>query len=208
MTQTAATRGLIAALEAIAADAPAHGLTLNEVLERLGDRAFGVAMFAVTLPSFIPIMAQIVSIPMLLLAGQMAAGRNEPWLPARHGVQRIEKASLVQMARNARRWVGWMERLARPRYQRFTGLWGQRVCGVLFIVFAISILIPLLFTNGVPATGILIASLGLFMSDGVLVVIGLTIGTVWIALLVTALAIGGPAAIEAIIGFALQLFGG
>lgn len=208
MTQTASESGLIAALEAIAAHAPEDGLTLNELLERLGDRAFGVAMFVLALPAFVPVAAQIVSIPMLVLAGQMAAGRQEPWLPARLGARRIEKASLVMMAAGARKWLGWVERLARPRYQRFSGKWGERVCGALFFVFAVAVLIPLVFTNGVPATGMMIASLGLIMSDGVLVVIGLTIGTGWLILLLTALGIGGVAAFGAIIDFLRGGFGG
>jgi hypothetical protein len=208
MTQTAANSSLIAALEAIAAEAPESGLTLAELFARLGDRAFGAIMFTLAIPAFIPVAGAVVSIPMLVLAGQMAAGRAEPWLPPNLGARRIEKTGLRQMARFARRWLGWLEKLARGRYQRFTGMWGERVCGVLFIVFAVSILIPLFFSNGVPATAILVASLGLIMSDGVLVLLGLIVGGVWVAMLAAAVGFGGTAAITAIIGFAAGAFGG
>ena len=208
MNQTAANSSLIAALEAIAADAPETGLTLAQLFERLGDRAFGVMMFTLAIPAFIPVAGAVVSIPMLVLAGQMAAGRGEPWLPANLAGRRIEKSGLRDMARFARRWLGWLERLARSRYQRFTGMWGERVCGLLFTVFAASILIPLFFSNGVPAAAILLASLGLIMSDGVLVLIGLILGSVWVTMLGVAVGLGGTAAISAIIGFAAGGFGG
>ena len=46
-----------------------------------------------------------------------------------------------------------------------------------------SILLPLPSTNTVPGIGVAIASLGLIERDGLLVILGLFIGFLWVALL-------------------------
>lgn len=211
MTQTAADTGLIAALAVIAAEAPDEGLTLNGLLSRLGDRAFGVAMFTLAAPCCIPllfVLPQIVSVPMLVIAAQMLWGREEPWLPQNLGNRRVAKDTLVQLAVSARKYFGWLERLGRPRLQRFTGMWGERVCGVFFVIFILSILIPFPFTNGVPAAAIVCASLGLLMSDGLLVLIGLAVGSLWVVGYTLFLAAGGIVAVNAIMDAFRNIFGG
>ncbi len=206
MTEVLRERSLIAALEALATAAPEEGLTLEALLTRLGDRAFGMALFVLGLICWlpIPILPQIVAAPMLILSAQMAAGRCEPWLPAQIGHRRIDREGLVRTAASGRKWFGWLERLARPRLHIFAEGPGEQLCGALFFIFAVSVLIPFPFTNGVPATGIIVASLGLIMSDGLLVVIGLLIGLAWVLLLL----IGGPALVFGIIGFAWGLIAG
>lgn len=188
--------GLIARLEEISADAPAEGITLEDFIEALSERAFGVVLFALSLPVCIPflyLVPQIVALPMFVLAGQMVAGLGEPWLPAKFAQRRIAKAGLVSMAKSGRRWFGWLEALARPRLLFLSGPTGERVTGAFFCLFCCSILVPLPMTNSVPGVGIALASLGLITRDGLLILLGLVLGVAWIALLV----IGGPALIYA-----------
>ena len=61
-------------------------ITLGELFDALQARAFGILLLVLALPCCLPfvyIIPQIVALPMLLLAGQMAAGRTSPWLPER-----------------------------------------------------------------------------------------------------------------------------
>ena len=128
-------RGLIAALEVIAAEAPPEGLSLSELGARLNERAFGVMLFILAIPVCMPFLygvPQIVALPMMALALQMAAGRDQPWMPAKFGARRLSLASLQRTAQGARKWFGWIEMLARPRLSVLTGPIGERVTGVLF----------------------------------------------------------------------------
>lgn len=207
MTETAPEQGLISALEAIAAKAPDEGLTLDALIEKMGDRAFGVALFALALPVCVPflyLIPQIVAVPMIVLAGQMAAGRAEPWLPPKLASRRISRGGLADMAKGGRKWFGWLEALARPRLLFLCGPKAERVVGGLFCLFCASVLIPLPMTNTVPGIGVAAASLGLIMSDGLLVLAGLALGLAWILLLV----VGGPTLIYALVEFARGLAGG
>jgi hypothetical protein len=191
--------GLISALEVIADEAPAEGMTLHDFTQALGERAFGLMLFALAIPVCIPLLygiPQIVSLPMLAIAIQMAIGRAEPWMPRRFRERMLGKGSLEQMAAGAGKYFGWIERLARPRLLLLSGPTAERLVGAVFVVFIASILIPFPATNTLPGIGIAMASIGLITRDGLLVLAGLAIGVAWIALLVVGIAIFGPAFID------------
>lgn len=201
--------GLVAALEAIHARAPEMGLRLVDFIEGLGERAFGVVLFALAIPVCIPFLygvPQIVALPMMALAAQMALGKPEPWLPARFKARMIEKKGLARMARGARKWFGWLENLARPRLLWLSGPSAERVVGAIFIVFCASILVPLPATNSTPGVAVAIASLGLITRDGLLVLAGLILGILWISVLIVGFILLGDAFITVMKDFIYGLF--
>ena len=186
MTETAASRGLIGALEQIADQAGDDGMSLGEFVDALGERAFGIILFAMALPVSIPFLygvPQVMALPMMALSVQMMMGRAEPWLPTRFRAGRLDKRGLVRMAQGGRKWFGWLEALARPRLTALSGPTAERLVGGVFAVFCASILIPLPLTNSTPAIALAIAALGLLTRDGLLVIAGMVLGLVWIALL-------------------------
>jgi hypothetical protein len=192
-------RGLIGALEALAEEAPEEGVTLGALAGRLGERAFGVVLFALAIPVCMPFLygvPQIVALPMMALAVQMAMGRATPWMPRRFAGRVIDRPSLERMATGARKWFGWMEALARPRLRFLSGPVAERVIGVFFVLFCLSILTPLPLTNSTPGVALAIAALGLINRDGLLILGGLVLGTVWIVLLFGGLIILGPAVFD------------
>lgn len=193
-----APEGLVARLVHIGETAPEEGISLGEFFERLGERAFGVILFALAIPVTIPflyVIPQIVSLPMAALAFQMAAGRNEPWFPEKFRARQMSKDGLVRMGRTAKKWFGWMEQLARPRLLLLSSRIGERLVGAVFCLFCVSILTPLPLTNSTPGIAVAIGSLGLITRDGLLILAGLLLGLIWIGILV----IGGPALIYALI---------
>jgi len=186
MTETTAPRGLIGALEQIADGAGEDGMSLGEFVDALGERAFGIILFAMALPVSIPFLygvPQVMALPMMALSAQMLMGRGEPWLPARFKASRLEKRGLTRMATGGRKWFGWLEALARPRLTVLSGPTAERLVGGVFVIFCTSILIPLPATNTTPGIALAIAALGLLTRDGLLVIAGLLLGMVWIALL-------------------------
>ncbi len=201
-----APEGLVARLVHIGETAPESGLTLGEFMEALGERAFGVLLFAFAIPVCIPFLygiPQVLSLPMMALAFQLAAGRGEPWMPEKFRARPMEKRGLQRMGRQARRWFGWIEAIARPRLLFLSGPTGERVVGAVFCLFCASILVPLPLTNSTPGLAVAIASLGLITRDGLLILLGLVLGIVWISILV----IGGPALIYALIEWVRGLLG-
>ncbi len=201
--------GLIAALEVIAEQAPDDGLTLAAFSEALGERVFGVLLFALAIPVCMPFLygvPQVVALPMMAIAAQMAAGRESPWMPRRFSARVISKAGLERMARGARKWFGWVEALARPRLTVLSGPTAERLVGAIFVMFCASILVPLPATNTTPGIAIALASMGLITRDGLLVLAGLVLGAAWIALLIVGFVVFGAAFISVLKDFLASLF--
>ena len=159
---------------------------LGDIIDRLDERAYGFLILLLALPCCLPfvyILPQIVALPMLALAGQMAAGRPHPWLPKALHDRSFSIPAFEKVLARASRYVGLIERVATPRLKPVTSHFGARIIGLLMLVPTASILLPLPSTNTVPGIGVAIASLGLIERDGLLVILGLFIGFLWVALL-------------------------
>ncbi|MHA6287458.1 exopolysaccharide biosynthesis protein [Maricaulis sp. CAU 1757] len=210
MSETAGSRGLVSALEAIADAAPQGGISLGSFVDQLGERAFGVVLFALALPVTIPFLygiPQLIALPMLALSAQMALGHDEPWLPGKFKSRQLGKPGLERMARFGRRWFGWLENLARPRLLFLSGPTAERLVGFVFLLFCASILVPLPLTNSAPGVALAVASLGLLTRDGILVLLGLAWGLAWICLLITLFVLFGSAGVDILKDFIRSLVG-
>jgi len=187
--ETRETKTLLGAVESMSADAPEDGYTLAEIMDRLDERAFGAMLFVLALPCCIPFLygvPQVVSLPMMAIAAQMAFGREEPWLPGPLARRRVNREGLANTARGGRKWFGWVERISKPRLTFLTGAGPERVIGAILCVFCASILVPLPATNTTPGFAVALVAFGLMERDGLLVLGGLVIGSLWIGLLVVA----------------------
>ena len=189
-------RGALTKIEAILDEAHlAAGdtgtITLGGLSDSMGERAFGLLLLILSLPCCLPfiyLLPQIVSLPMLVLTGQMARGSKAPWLPETLRKRQMPLASLKDVLLKAQKYGGWLERLAHPRFPAVTSERGLRIVGALLMVPTASILVPLPLTNTVPGFGVAVTSAGLIERDGFFVIMGLLIGLAWVVLLV----IGGP----------------
>ncbi len=186
-------RTLLQSFEAMAQEAGPEGFTLRQIMDRLDERAFGAMLFVLALPCCIPflyIVPQIVALPMMALAVQMALGREEPWLPSAMAGRVIDKAGLSNTARGGRKWFGWVEAISRPRLTFLTGAGPERFIGAVLCIFCASILVPLPMTNTVPGFAVALASFGLIQRDGLLVISGLVLGIVWVSFLIYGVVFG------------------
>ena len=167
------------------ADAPTA--SLGDVVERLDERAFGFLLLLLALPCCLPfvyLLPQIVALPMLALAGQLAMGGRHPWLPKKLNERRFSIPEFSKTITRAEKYGGWIERIATPRFKPVTSPLALRIIGALMLLPIASILTPFPLTNTVPGIGVAIAALGLIERDGLLVIGGLLIGFVWVFLLV------------------------
>jgi len=175
-------------------------VSLGLVFDGMEERGFGLLMLLLALPCCLPfvyLLPQIVAVPMMLLAGQMASGRHAPWLPDGLRARRFPLSALRSVVDKAKKYVGWVERIAHPRLTALTSHRASRIVGLLLIVPCASILVPLPSTNTVPGIGVAVASVGLIERDGLLVLAGLAIGLAWVALLIAlaAFALTGAASL-------------
>lgn len=177
--------GFIAMTRRLADEAGEDGFRLEDLLDRMDERAFGLAILIMAIPCLVPGLygpPQILGVPIILFAGQMLLGRQEPWLPSGLRARRVPKAWLVGMADFAEKRLRWLERLARPRLTPLaTGL-AEKFAALMMIVATLTIIIP--FTNTVPSIALALLALGLLQRDGLLVLGGSLIALAWAGLVI------------------------
>jgi len=155
---------------------------LGALIDVLAERAFGMVLLALALPCAIPFLygvPQIMSLPMVFIAAQLAFGRRTLWLPTSLRARTIKKDSLTTMMRRARPWLQWFEQISQPRLAVLIRRPMEQVVGALFVLFSLTIMVPLPLTNTLPGIAIAIASLGFIERDGLLVAVGAVLGAMW-----------------------------
>ncbi len=176
-------RSFIAVARALADAAEAGAATIGDLVDRLDERAFGLLILFLTLPCLVPGLpgAQIIAIPIFILALQVLAGRREPWLPGWFLRARTNPGWLSAIAGFAEKRLRWTERMSRPRWRWLvTGL-GERFLAFVMALAAITIMLPI--TNTIPSLALLFMSVALLQRDGLFAAIGMLIGLAWIGLL-------------------------
>lgn len=173
-------QGFIGLVASLAEASGPDGLTIGQIRDRLDERAFGLMILILAIPCLVPALygvPQIVGVPILLLAGQMLAGREEPWLPEALLKRTVSKSMLDRMADFAVKRMGWLERLSRPRLKIFTTGIAERLAALFMILATVTIVLPM--TNTVPSVALALLSVGLIQRDGLFVAAGATVAVGW-----------------------------
>ena len=190
MTSTAAQDMAISdRLDHLVAEAPDQGVTLDWIMDHLSERAFGLFLLILALPCCIPFLygiPQIVSLPLMFISAQIALGRRAPWLPKKLGAREVSKPGLITLAQRARPWLRRIEAISHPRLSVLTHAPADRLVGLALVLFSASIMVPLPATNTVPGFAVVVVAMGLLERDGILVLLGMILGTAWIASLIFA----------------------
>ncbi|MBL6456088.1 exopolysaccharide biosynthesis protein [Belnapia sp. T6] len=161
----------------VAARFPGERITLGEMAEAFGDRAFGLLILLLLLPSLLPGMASVFGTPVLLLGIQMGLGRRTPKLPAFIARQSVKRTDLLRLTGSSSKWMRRIETYVRPRPGFFTTPIGDRIFGWLTAYVALMLILPGPGTNGPPAFGNIVMALGLVEHDNRVMAwgVGLTI---------------------------------
>ncbi|PWC31468.1 exopolysaccharide biosynthesis protein [Azospirillum sp. TSO35-2] len=172
-------------------------ISLAEVMDALGDRAFGALLLILSIPNVLPVpgLSTATGVPMILIGAQMALGRHGPWLPRRILATSFDRGAFLGVIRRAKPWADRVERHLRPRLPALAGPSAERVLGVAVMVLAIVLSLPIVFGNQPPALAIALIALGLMESDGAFVAAGLVAGVLSIAIVAAVLLGLGQAAV-------------
>ena len=163
------------ALLQIVRNFPNERISLQELLDGLGERSFGflLLLFGIACAIAPPGFATIFSLPLLLFAAQMVAGFDSPWLPRTIGARSFAKTDLEATIKRAVPAMRWVERICRPRFEFLVGELGERLLGVLVFILTIVIALPGPGTNFPPGVAIAFMSIAIIERDGLLVFAGI-----------------------------------
>src|SRR3954470_13956536 len=99
----------------VAARFPGERISLGDMAEAFGDRAFGLLILLLLLPSLLPGMASVFGTPVLILGVQMGLGRRVPKLPGFIARQSVKRTDLLRLTGSGSKWMNRIEQYVRPR---------------------------------------------------------------------------------------------
>jgi hypothetical protein len=149
----------------VAAAFPGERITLGEMTEAFGDRAFGMLALLLLLPGMIPGMASVFGTPLLLIGIQMGIGYRKPKLPGILARQSIKRADLLRLASASTKGLSRIEQYVKPRPGFWTRPFGERIIGWITAYVALMLILPGPGTNGPPAFGNIVMALGVIEQD-------------------------------------------
>jgi hypothetical protein len=182
----------------VAEQVPGERITLGQMAEAMGDRAFGILILICCLPALIPALATVFAVPMIVLGAQMGLGLRQPRLPGFIARQSIRRDDLLRLAEVSSSWLSRVERIVKPRPGFFVGPVGDRLVGWLAVYAGVMIVLPGPMTNAPPAAGTIVMALGVVESDNRVVGIGAALTLVGCLFATTVLLFLGWAAWQAV----------
>ena len=147
------------------------------------------------LPTVLPVPAPGISVlfgvPLIIISTQLALGGRRAWLPAfilRQSMARTDYVALVARMQPA---VERFERHVRPRALWLANDWAKIPIGLICLVLAMIITLPIPLGHVAPGTAICLLALGLMERDGVVIGIGFAAAALALALVIVTVASAG-----------------
>ncbi|MGE0665143.1 MAG: exopolysaccharide biosynthesis protein [Sphingomonadales bacterium] len=164
-------------LSQIAADHPCERISIADIMARLDDRAFGALMFIFAVPNAVPTppgTSLLLGAPLVFLSIQLAIGRSTPWLPKLISQRSLLLADFTRIVARVAPLIARAERLMRPRLSLLATRPFDQLMGVICLLLAVVIFLPIPLGNMPPAIAICLFSLALLERDGAAYLVGLT----------------------------------
>jgi hypothetical protein len=167
-------------LRSLVRSLPPTGITLSELVHRVGSDGLLILTAMLTLVFLIPVSIPGVSTVFgaaILLIGLSRLLRRELWIPSRIEHKRIATRKLRPLLRKALPWLQKIERVSRPDRLRWLVAEGPvaHLNNASLILGAILLMLPfglIPFSNTFPAVALLFFAIGLLQRDGVCVLLG------------------------------------
>lgn len=167
-------------LRAAMAGLPPAGATLGDVLGGLDGSARGLILLFLSIPAIVPTpgvpAGMVFGTVMAVAAVQMMRGGSLLRLPRWLARRPVPRGFVEGVLGRATAWLERIERRLRPRAGALAGPRAERPLGLLVLVQAVLIALPIPFGNVLPGLAVAGVALGLIARDGYAVAAGLGLG--------------------------------
>lgn len=167
-------------LRILSSDLSRERISVGDLLSALGDRALGALMFVFAIPNVLPTppgTSAVLGAPLIFLAAQVTFGRR-PWLPAIISQRSISREDFHVLIRRIAPWLERAEKLLKPRASVLTMPPMEYLVGLICLLLALVLVLPIPLGNMLPALAISLMALGLLERDGVWISAGLIMAVV------------------------------
>ncbi|HRV76052.1 MAG: exopolysaccharide biosynthesis protein [Candidatus Nomurabacteria bacterium] len=157
--------------------------SLLELDTFFGDKTFAILFMFMMAASALPIptggVTDVFAIITVLFSAQLILGRKNLWLPKRWRKMKLNKLFLNKLLPGLVKLIRWLEKYSNPRLSWvFKGRLSDILLGLSVAVLAIATIAapPFSGLDTIPALGVVIISAGIVLKDGLMTLIGWTIG--------------------------------
>lgn len=167
-------------LRQLADDTTRERIAVGDLLNALGDRATGALLFIFAFPNILPVppgTSAILGAPLVFLAAQLTFGMR-PWLPGIISKRSMSRADFHGMMRRVVPWLERAEKLLRPRISVLALPPCEYMIGLVCLLLALVLVLPIPLGNMLPALSISLLALGLLERDGYAIASGIIAATV------------------------------
>jgi hypothetical protein len=186
-------------LRELAEDRTRQRITVDEFCAVFKDRALGALIFVFAAPNVLPIplpgISALMGLPLLFLTLQLTFGRSVPWLPGWIGQRSFERTDLSSLVSRIDSWLVKLETYLRPRLVVLLHPPGERIVGLVGLVLAAVLFLPIPLGNMLPGLALALAGLAIMERDGVILIVA---GVIALASLVIAAGVAYGMALAAI----------
>ena len=159
---------------------PPTGITLSELIHRVGSDGLLILTALLTLVFLLPVSIPGVSTVFgaaILLIATSRLFQHELWIPSTLKERVIGTRKLRPVLRKALPWLRTIERVSKPNRIAWLVARGpvERINNVALILGAVLLMMPfglIPFSNTLPALGLLFLAIGLLQRDGVCILLG------------------------------------
>lgn len=153
-------------------------VSIGNVVEQLGDRAFGPlialpAMAELTPLGAMPGVPTVLALIIAIFAAQVAAGRDHLWLPRLLGERSVSADRIKRARQRAQPFARKLDRWFHCRLPRFTGPVATRIAAICCLLLCLTVppleLVP--FASSLPMAAIAMFGLGMTLRDGLLMLL-------------------------------------
>jgi hypothetical protein len=172
-------------------------VSIRDIMGALKQRSYGALIAFFGLPLVVPHvpgLSTILGAPLIYLGIWLMLGKRQPWLPAFIADRSFAGGTFANIVEKIAPWLDKAEAVLKPRWKPWTGALGRRAAGVMLLVLAIVLILPIPFGNMLPGLAATLFGFALLARDGVMAALAwmasiaslvLVTGIVWALILAT-----------------------
>ena len=169
-------------------------ITFAEIIERLGDRSYGLLILTFALPMVvaggIPGISTLFGVPLIYISAQLALGFSQPRFPRYLLTRSVDARDFNKAIDRLVPVVVRIEKYLRSRFPALVTPLAERLMGAISLLMAIILALPIVFANGPTALAMTLFAVAILERDGLFVILGVIVSIVSTAIAVTVITAG------------------
>lgn len=156
---------------------PEDKVTFGDMVDALGERGFGMLLILLALPNCIPFpgvpgVSFVTGMAIFYIGIQLILGRDEPALPDWLNRKSFTRGQLAGFITKTTPLLRWLEKPIRPRLSSMVAGPGERIIGVVALIHAVTLALPIPMGNLPQGIALILLALALIELDGLMAILG------------------------------------